>query len=153
MSQGVQESAPSVLKVFPTHSSQLVWSADLCVPAGQGSEIILFTVEYSFFDIKLTLTSVKMLQFGEFCNFRILTNCYHSWSELSWNVTLPHLVRSSLDTCPAIQEVHEAAPFCSVTEFTGHLVQLGNVPSRYVPEMHSTEEFFNYVNSCEWNSI
>ena len=38
MSQGVQESAPSVLMVFPTHFSQIFMEGDLYVPAEQGSE-------------------------------------------------------------------------------------------------------------------
>ena len=37
---------------------------------------------------------------------------------------LPHIVRSSLETVPAEQEVQEAAPVLSVIEFSVHLVQL-----------------------------
>ena len=37
----MQESAPSVLIVFPAHFSQLVLSAGLCVPATQGSTILI----------------------------------------------------------------------------------------------------------------
>ena len=57
-------------------------------------------------------------------------------------MVLPHCVRSSLETVPAEQEVQEAVPVCSVTEFSGHLVQIVTVLSRYVPALHSTEEVF-----------
>ena len=43
--------------------------------------------------------------------------------------TLPHCVRSSLETVPAGQEVQEAVPLCSVTEFSAHLVQIVTVLS------------------------
>ena len=55
-------------------------------------------------------------------------------------MVLPHCVRSSLKTFPAEQEVQEAAPVCSDIEFSGHLVQIVTVLSRYVPVMHSTKE-------------
>ena len=35
--------------------------------------------------------------------------------------------------------MQEAAPVCSVIEFTGHLVQIVTEPSRYVPSLQSTE--------------
>ena len=55
--------------------------------------------------------------------------------------TLPHCVRSSLETVPAEQEVQEAAPVCSAIEFAAHLVQIVTVLSRYVPALHSTAKF------------
>ena len=55
-------------------------------------------------------------------------------------MVLPHCVRSSLETVPAEQEVQEAAPVCSVIEFSGHLVQIVIVLSLYVPALHSTKK-------------
>ena len=57
-------------------------------------------------------------------------------------MVLPHCVRSSLETVPAEQEGQEAAPVCSAIEFSGHLVQIVTVLSRYVPALHSTVEVF-----------
>ena len=55
--------------------------------------------------------------------------------------TLPHCVRSSLETVPAEQGLQKAAPVCSAIEFSAHLVQTVNLSSRYVPALQSTEEF------------
>ena len=55
--------------------------------------------------------------------------------------TIPHFVRSSFETVPAGQEVHEAPPSCSVIEFSGHFVQLLSVLSLYVPAVHASENF------------
>ena len=64
-----------------------------------------------------------------------------SYEEISLeNRTLPHCVRSSLETVPAEQEVQEAAPVLSVIEFLPHLVHLATVLSLYVPALHSTGE-------------
>ena len=53
---------------------------------------------------------------------------------------LPHCVLSLLETVPAGQEVQEAAPVCSVIEFSEHLVQLVTALFLYVPALQSTEE-------------
>ena len=65
----------------------------------------------------------------------------------SIKVFSPHLVRSSLEPVPDEHEVQEAAPGCSVIEFSGHFVQLVTVLSRYVPALQSTETFKIEVNS------
>ena len=44
----MQESAPSVLMVFPTHFSQLFLSAGLCDPVKQGSAILIDHLNLSF---------------------------------------------------------------------------------------------------------
>ena len=54
-------------------------------------------------------------------------------------IALPHCVRSSFETVPAGQEVQEAAPVCSVIEFSAHLVQLVTALFLYVPALQSTE--------------
>ena len=60
--------------------------------------------------------------------------------DLISGVLLPHCVRSSLETVPAGQEEQEAAPVCSVIEFSAHLVQIVIVLSLYVPALHSSEK-------------
>ena len=67
-------------------------------------------------------------------------------SDKSKEGTLPHCVRSSLETVPAEQEVQEAAPVCSDIQFSGHFVQIVTVLSRYVPALHSTETFISVMN-------